>query len=162
KGLLRNAIVTFRPVTGGVVETSALATIRTDAVNGTFSSPVTFNGPVVAVLTVDGATTMLDELSGTAMPAPTGLVLHAMIPGLATLQPLAITPLTELAYQKALALGGFSVANINAANGAVGSALLGGQPILQTLPIALANWATATPAQQAQAKLLTALAVAAS
>lgn len=162
KGLLLNAIVTFYPVSDGGVGTTALATVRTDAATGAFSSPVSSSGAVVATLMVDDSTQMLDELSGVPIAAPAGLMLHAVFPSLTNLQPLAITPLTELAYSLATSrTGGLSVANIDAANSVVSTTFLGGAPVLQTLPIDIADYASATPAQQAQAKLLTALSVAA-
>lgn len=162
KGLLLNAIVTFYPVSDGVAGTQPLATVRTSSSTGAFSSPITSAGAVVAVVTVDGSTQMLDELSGVPVAAPAGLILHAAFPGLTNLQPLAVTPLTELAYTLAAGgAGSLSVANIDAANSTVSSVFLNGAPILQTLPIDISNYAGATPAQQAQAKLLTAISVAA-
>ena len=162
KGLLLDAIVTFYPVSNGVVGGTALATVRTDSSTGAFSSPVPSSGAVVATLTVDGSTQMLDELAGVPTAAPAALVLHAVFPSLTNLQPLAITPLTELAYTLATSgTGGLSVATIDAANSTVSTVFLNGAPVLQTLPIDIANYASSTPAQQAQAKLLTALSVAA-
>jgi hypothetical protein len=162
KGLLLDAIVTFYPVVNGEVGHTPLASVRTNATNGSFSSPITTSGAVVAEVTVDSSTRMLDELTGTPIAAPADLVLHAVLPGLANLQPLAITPLTELAYARAVATtGGLTASNIDAANAAVSTAFLNGASILQTLPIDVANYASATPAQQAQAKLLTAISVAA-
>ncbi len=106
---------------------------------------------------------MLDELSGTAATAPSGLVLHAVFDSLTNLQPIAVTPLTEMAYQNAVAAsGGLTTTNIDAANNAVSTLFLGGAPALYTQPIALSNYRSATVAQQALAKLLTALDVAAS
>lgn len=162
KGLLLNAIVNFYAVTNGVVGTTPLATTRTSATTGTFSSSISSSDPVVATLTVDDSTLMRDEISGNDIPAPAGLTLHAVFPGLANLQPLAITPLTELAYQLAIgSSGGLTVANINSGNSTVSTVFLDGAPVLATHPIDIANYSSATPAQQAQAKLLTALAVAA-
>ncbi len=164
KGLLLNAIVTYYSVVNGQVGTTALGTTRTDATTGDFSSTVSNAGPVVAVITVDSSTHMLDEISGTSIAAPAGLTLHAVFDGVTNLQPLAVTPLTETAYDLAVASsGGLTTANIDAANSAVGQTFLNGASILSTLPITLANYSSAgvTPAQQAQAKLLTALAVAA-
>jgi hypothetical protein len=161
KGLLANAIVTFNDVTSnGTVGSTVLGTTRTNS-QGAFSVNVTATGPIVATLTVDATTTMLDELSGVAMPAPAGLTMHAALSGVPN-TPIAITPLTEMAYGIAsAATGGLTVANIDAANSAVSAAMLDGAPILSTLPIDLADYMTATVAQQAQAKLLTAMAVAA-
>jgi hypothetical protein len=162
KGLLLDAIVTFYPIVNGEVGNTPLATARTNATNGSFSSPVSASGAVVAVITVDSSTRMLDELTGAPIAAPADLVLRAAFPGLTNLQPLAVTPLTELAYARAASsTGGLTASNISAANDAVGTAFLGGASILQTLPIDVANYASATPAQQAQAKLLTAISVAA-
>lgn len=162
KGLLLDAVVTFYPITNGSIGDTPLATVRTSAEDGSFSSPVSASGAVAAVLTVDEATRMLDEVSGERIPAPNGLVLHAVFPSLTNLQPLAITPLTELAYKQAISSNdGLTVTTIDAANSAISSVFLNGASILQTLPIDVTKYANATPAQQAQAKLLTAISVAA-
>ena len=161
KGLLGNAIVNFYGVSSsGTVNATTLATARTNA-QGAFSATVTATGPVVVTVTTDGQSTMLDELSGVAAAAPANLTLRAAVAGL-TSTPIAVTPLTEMAYGIASASsGGLTVANIDAANGAVSAAMLDGAPVLSTMPINLADFKTATVAQQAQAKLMTALAVAA-
>ncbi|MDR2215183.1 MAG: hypothetical protein LBE59_05000, partial [Nevskiaceae bacterium] len=162
KGLLLNASVAFHAVNNGVVATTPLATVRTNSTTGAFSSTVTSPGAVVATLTVDGSTQVLDELSGARIAAPTGLVRHAVFPSVRNLPPLAITPLTEMAYTLAQSrTGGLSVANIDAANSAISTAFLNGAPVLQTLPIDIASYVSSTPGEQAQAKLLTALSVAA-
>jgi hypothetical protein len=161
KGLLGNAIVNFYGVSSsGTINATALATARTNA-QGAFSATVTATGPVVVTVTTDGQSTMLDELSGAAAAAPANLTLRAAVAGLTT-APIAVTPLTEMAYGIASASsGGLTVANIDAANSAVSAAMLDGAPVLSTMPINLADFKTATVAQQAQAKLMTALAVAA-
>jgi hypothetical protein len=162
KGLLGNAIVNFYGVSSsGTVNSSApLATARTNA-QGAFAATVSATGPVVVTVTTDGQSTMLDELSGTAGAAPANLMLRAAVSGLTT-TPMAVTPLTEMAYGIASASsGGLTVANIDAANSVVSAAMLDGAPVLSTMPINLANYRTATVAQQAQAKLITAMAVAA-
>lgn len=162
KGLLLNAIVNFYSVTNGAAGSTAVATVRTDSATGAFSSPVSSSGPVVVTVTTDSSTQMLDEISGVAIAAPAGLVLHSVFDSLTNLQPIAVTPLTELAYDIAGATaGGLTTANIDAANNAVSETFLAGAPVLYTLPIDLKNYKTATVAQQEQAKLLAALAVAA-
>ena len=162
KGLLLNAIVSFYSVTSGVAGSTAVASVRTDPSTGAFTSPVSSSGPVLVVVTVDSMTRMLDEVSGAAVTAPAGLVLHTVVDGLTNLQPIAVTPLTELAYDIAKAAsGGLTAANIDAANTAVGETFLAGASVLYTLPIDLKNYKSATVAQQEQAKLLAALAVAA-
>lgn len=162
KGLLLNAPVAIHPVSSGIVGTTPLATTRTHASSGQFSATVTHAGPVVVRVTVDGSTTMLDELEGGPIAAPPGLTLNAALPAITGLQTIAVTPLTELAYELAGgAAGGLTAGNIDVANDIVGDTFLDGAPVLFTQPIALTNYAQATIAQQAQAKLLTALAVAA-
>jgi sugar lactone lactonase YvrE len=162
KGLLLNAIVSFYSVTGGAAGSTAVASVRTDSSTGAFTSPVSSAGPVLVVVTVDSTTKMLDEVSGAAITAPAGLVLHTVVDGLTNLQPIAVTPLTELAYDIAKAAsGGLTAANIDAANTAVGETFLAGASVLYTLPIDLKNYKSATVAQQELAKLLAALAVAA-
>jgi hypothetical protein len=162
KGLLLDAPVTFYGVSNGAVGTTAIGSTTTDTENGTFSSTVTSSGAVVVTVTVNSSTQMLDELSGTAITAPSGLVLHAVFDSLTDLQPLAVTPLTEMAYQIANASsGGLTTTNIDAANNAVSTVFLNGAPVLSTQPINLANYASATAAEQEQAKLLAALAIAA-
>jgi serine/threonine protein kinase, bacterial len=162
KGLLLNAIVSFYSVTDGAAGSTAVASVRTDPSTGAFTSPVSSSGPVLVVVTVDSTTKMLDEVSGVAITAPSGLVLHTVFDSLTNLQPIAVTPLTELAYDIAKASsGGLITANIDAANNAVGETFLAGASVLYTLPIDLKNYKSATVAQQEQAKLLAALAVAA-
>jgi sugar lactone lactonase YvrE len=162
KGLLLNAIVSFYSVTNGAAGTTAIATVRTDPATGAYSSAVSSSGPVVVAVTTDSSTQMLDEISGVAIAAPSGLVLHSVFDSLTNLQPIAVTPLTELAYDIAKAAsGGLTTANIDAANNAVGETFLAGAPVLYTLPIDLKSYKSATVAQQEQAKLLAALAVAA-
>src|SRR5271154_5505264 len=162
KGLLLNAIVNFYSGTGGAAGPTAVATVRTDPATGAFTSPVSSAGAVVVVVTVDSTTKMLDEVSGVAITAPSGLVLHSVFDSLTNLQPIAVTPLTELAYDIAKAsAGGLTTANIDAANNAVGETFLAGASVLYTLPIDLKNYKSATVAQQELAKLLAALAVAA-
>ncbi len=162
KGLLLNAIVNFYSVTNGVEGSTPVATVRTNAQSGAFSTTVATAGPVVVTVTTDANTQMLDEVSGTAIAAPAGLVLHTVVDSVTNLQPIAVTPLTEIAYGIAKATSGsLTATNIDAANNAVSTALLNGTPILYTQPINISDYASATAAQQEQAKLLTALAVAA-
>ncbi len=162
KGLLLNAPVAFYAVSNGTVGTTAIGTTTTSSTNGTFSSTVSSSGPVVVTVTVNSSTQMLDELSGTAIAAPSGLVLHAVFDSLTDLQPIAVTPLTEMAYQTALAAsGGLTTTNIDTANNDVSTLFLGGASALYTQPIALSSYATATAAEQALEKLLTALDIAA-
>lgn len=163
KGLLLNAIVNFYAVSSGVAGATAVASVRTDSTTGAFSSTVASAGPVLVVVTTDSATKMLDEVSGVAIAAPAGLTLHSVFDSLTNVQPIAVTPLTELAYDIAKAsAGGLTTTNIDAANNAVGETFLAGSPVLYTLPIDLKNYKTATAAQQEEAKFLAALAVAAS
>lgn len=162
KGLLLNAIVDFYAVANGAAGTTSLATVRTSATTGAFSSPVTSSGPVLVTVTVDSDSQMLDELSGTVVAAPTGLVLHALLDSVTDQQAIAVTPLTEMAYDIALAAsGGLTVANNNVADNAVSSAFLDGAPVLDTQPIDIKNYKAAPVAQQELAKLLVALALAA-
>jgi hypothetical protein len=149
-------------VTNGAASTTSLASVRTDASTGAFSSPVTSSGPVLVTLTVDSNSKMLDELSGTVVAAPTGLVLHALLDSVTDQEAIAITPLTEMAYDIALAAsGGLTAANNDAADNAVSSAFLDGAPVLDTQPIDIKNYKSAPAAQQELAKLLVAFALAA-
>ncbi len=78
-------------------------------------------------VTVDSSTQMLDELSGTAIPAPSGLVLHALLDSVTNQQSIAVSPMTELAYDVALASsGGRRPPNNDAADHAVSTASLPG------------------------------------
>ena len=162
KGLLLNAIVNFYSVSNGAASTTSLASVRTSATTGAFSSPVTSSGPVLVTLTVDSSSQMLDELSGTVIAAPTGLVLHALLDSVTDQQSIAITPLTEMAYDIALAAsGGLTAANNDVADNAVSTAFLDGAPVLDTQPIDINNYKSAPVAQQELAKLLVAFALAA-
>ena len=161
KGFLGNAIVRVYDVAAnGMAGTTPLATTRTEAL-GTFRFNVNATGPIVLTVTTDDQSTMIDELVGGEVSAPVGLVLRAALPGVTT-TPVAITPLTDMAYQLAIqSPGGLTVANIDAANSAVSAAMLDGAPIVSTLPVSLWTYRTASVAEQAQAKLLTALSAAA-
>src|SRR5271157_5553196 len=120
KGLLLNGIVSFYSVTNGVASTTAVTFVRTDAKTGAFSTTVSSAGPVVVTLTTDASTQMLDELSGMPVAAPPRLILHAVFDSVTNLQPIAVTPLTEMAYDIAKkSAGGLTTANIDAANSAV-------------------------------------------
>jgi hypothetical protein len=155
--LLSNAVVSFYGVdANGAVGTTALATTRTGA-DGAYSARVNATGPVVVAVTADAQTRMLDVVTGSSAPAPTALTLRAAVAGLAS-NVIAVTPLTEMAFGIAsAAAGGLTVANIDAANSAVGAAMLDGAPILSTVPIAFSSYKTATVAQQSQAKLFAAI-----
>jgi len=161
KGLLANApVAVFEVSSTGTVGSSPLGNTRTDAA-GMFSVSVASSSPVVVTVTTDGETRMLDELSGVASPAPAGLTLRTALAA-PTTTPIAVTPLTEMAFGIASAAsGGLTTANIDAANSTVSTAMLGGAPVLFTLPVDLADYETVPVASQAQAKLLTAMAVAA-
>jgi NHL repeat len=162
KGLLLNAIVNFYPVSNGAAGTTSLASVRTNATTGAFSSPVTSSGPVLVTLTVDSSSQMLDELSGATVAAPTGLVLHALLDSVTDQEAIAVTPLTELAYDIALAAsGGLTATNNDSADNAVSAAFLNGAPVLDTQPIDIKNYQSAPVAQQELAKLLVAFALAA-
>lgn len=156
-GLLGDAVVNFYSVdANGVPGTTALATTRT-AADGTYSATVTASGPVVVSVTSDSQTRMQSVVTGTSGPAPVGLTLRAVIPGVAS-NSVAVTPLTEMAFGIASrGAGGLTVANIDAANSAVSAAMLAGAPILTTSPISFSTYKTATVAQQSQAKLLAAI-----
>jgi sugar lactone lactonase YvrE len=159
---LLNAIVSFYSVSNGVASTTAITSVRTDAKTGAFSATVASAGPVVVTVTTDSTTQMLDEISGTAITAPSGLILHSVFDGVTNLQPISITPLTEIAYNIAkTSSGAITTTNIDAANNAVSTAFLAGAPVLYTQPIDISKYATATAAEQELAKLLTALSVAA-
>ena len=162
KGLLGTAIVRVYDVAAnGTAGTSPIATTTT-AELGTFSVNVNVTGPIVVAVTTDSQSTMVDELAGSEVSAPAGMTLRVALPG-ATTTPVAVTPLTEMAFQLATQkTGGLTVANIDAANSAVSAAMLDGAPIVSTRPVALADYRTASVAEQAQVKLLTALSAAAS
>jgi hypothetical protein len=162
-GPLLDAIVTFYPISNGAAGTTAITSVRTDSQTGSFSTSVSASGPVLVTVTTDSKTQMLDELSGTAVPAPSGLVLHAVLDGVTSVtQPIAVSPLTEMAYQIASsASGGLTTANSDAAFTAVDNLFLDGAPALYTQPIAVTDYKNATAAEQELAKLSTALAVAA-
>jgi hypothetical protein len=161
KGLLANApVAVFEVSSTGTVGSSPLGTSRTNGA-GVFEVSVASNNPVVVTVTTDAETRMLDELSGVSAPAPGGLTMHTALAA-PTTTPIAVTPLTEMAFGIArTASGGLTTANIDAANSTVSVAMLGGAPVQLTLPVDLADYKTVPVASQAQAKLLTALAVAA-
>ena len=161
KGPLGAAIVrVYQVAANGVVGTDPIATATTEAL-GTFRVNVNTTGPIVLTVTTDDQSTMIDELLGGEVDAPVGLVLRTALPGVTT-TPVAITPLTEMAFQLAAGkTGGLTVANIDAANSAVSAAMLDGAPIVSTMPVTLWTYRTASVAEQAQAKLLTALSAAA-
>ena len=162
KGLLGTAIVRVYDVAANGMANSTPIATTTTAELGTFSVNVNATGPIVVAVTTDSQSTMVDELAGSEVSAPVGMTLRAALPGVTT-TPVAVTPLTEMAFQLAIQkTGGLTVANIDAANSAVSATMLDGAPILATRPIALAAYRTASVAEQAQAKMLTALSAAAS
>lgn len=162
-GPLLDAIISFYSISNGVAGTTAITTVRTDSKTGAFSASVSASGPVLVTVTTDSNTQMLDELSGTPVAAPSGLVLHTMLDSVTSVtQSIAISPLTEMAYQIAnAAAGGLTPGNNDAALTAVDNLFLNGAPALYTPPIAISVYKNATAAEQELAKLSTALAVAA-
>lgn len=98
KGLVGNGVVAVYGVSSsGTVNATALASARTNA-QGEFSAQVSpTTGPVVVSVTADAQTTMLDEIAGTSIPAPSALLMRAAVSGLNT-TPVAITPITEMAF----------------------------------------------------------------
>ncbi|MGA8890060.1 MAG: hypothetical protein WB493_00730 [Anaeromyxobacteraceae bacterium] len=121
KGAVGGATVAAYAVSGGMMG-AQLGTTTTDP-SGAFRVPLgSYGGPVI--LQVSGGT-YVDEATGTTMPLMTGDVMATCLAPVAvgsTTNGIQVTPLTTMAWSRAQAmLGGFTDANVGAANAAVGS-----------------------------------------
>lgn len=112
-GLIRNATVNFyQRDNSTLIATTELGT------DGVIAGPVTgYGGPVIIeVLGDDVDADYFDESTGTFRPFPAGTSMHAIAPGASGT--FAVTPLTEIAYQGAVAQGLFPISRqaVNALN----------------------------------------------
>jgi len=121
KGPVSNATVIAYGISNGQVGTQ-IATATTDA-NGNFTMPIgAYAGPVM--VKVSGGT-YKDEASGLSMTMAPGDVMTAVMPALVTgtgTSTIQVTPVTAMAQAMAQQMnGGMTVANIAAANAAMGN-----------------------------------------
>jgi hypothetical protein len=108
-------------------------------------------GPVLVTVSgrSDGTSTYFDEALASVLPYPAGSSLRAVAPALASTMSLGVTPLTEIATRQALATAGslaaLSTAQVNTANAAVVTQVLGAGVTLDILtPPTLWTATTAT------------------
>lgn len=107
---------------GTVDRSTVLGTNKTGA-DGSYSVTLssTTTGPVVVEVTANAGSTYADEATQ-ASSVPFKATLRTVVPSVTGGAAIAVTPLTEMAYKKAEAApGGFSSANITAANQGVGT-----------------------------------------
>lgn len=123
KGPVSGATVTAYAISNGQMD-AQIGSTTTDA-NGNFTIPITgsYTGPVM--LQMSGGT-YTDEATGTPnMPMAPGDVMTAVVPSVAagaTISGIQVTPVTAMAQAMAQHMtGGMTVANITAANNAMGS-----------------------------------------
>ena len=131
-GLVQNATVNFYRADG----TTLIGTADTGT-SGSVIVPVSgYTGPVIIEVLGDSDATYFDESAGTAIAFGSGQVLRAVVsaPG----GEVAVTPLTELAYQTAANAGQIPItaAQADAANEAVRAALAPGLSSILSVPTA--------------------------
>jgi hypothetical protein len=148
KGPVSGATVKAFAVTGGTMG-SQVASATTD-VNGAFTMSMgDYAGPVM--IQMSGGT-YTDEATGSPMAMGTGDMMTAVLPSVvagSAVTGVAVTPLTAMAQAMAQQMaGGLTVANISAANTAVGNYFMVGD-ILHTQPINPLVVGSATGASQA-------------
>ena len=143
KGPLKGANVCAYAVTGGV-QGAAIGTCATTDASGNYSINLgSYTGPVLFVAT---GGTYTDEASGVVASLPSPL--HSMQANLTGNATVAITAITEIAYQNANGgTGGLTAANIQTAVANVQSNF-GIADILNTLPVDALNVPANTPAAQ--------------
>jgi hypothetical protein len=159
KGLIKNGIVqVFSYNAAGEKSTSPLVTTRT-ASDGSYSVNLGNNiGLFTIEVSADAGTTMADEISHADIAMPMGLTLRSVVQ-LDSASVTAIngyvTPFTDMLVNAALNAGGLTASNVATAKSAV-IALLKFDP-LETKPVNIDNAAAATPAEQAQSLMLSAI-----
>ena len=130
KGPISGAKVAIFSVTTSANIGRQLAT-GTTAANGAFSANLgAYTGAIFATMSGSSAT-YTDEATNTATPLGTTKLHAAAVITASGPFNLAITPLTELAYQKAATL---RAADITTANTLIGSLFMAGTDIVSTLP----------------------------
>jgi len=131
-GLVRNADVTFEGLDGGI-----LGTGKTDSQTGLASVNVTSDAPIVIRLKGNDQATYYDEAAASFVAFPASAEMHAIVPPGKT--QVAVTPLTELAYQlaKQAGLSRLNADAIDKINKSVADQWIGGGDI--TAPPTLVN-----------------------
>lgn len=139
-GLVQNATVNFYQADDNtLIGSSDTGTTGVVQVNsGSYSGPV-----IVEVLGDNIDAMYFDEAAGALVPFPAGSALHALVPNATST--VGVTPLTELAYQAALAqnLIPISASAVNQLNEAVRSALAPGLNSLLSVPTLIDSNTTA-------------------
>ncbi|GAM10642.1 hypothetical protein OR1_02931 [Geobacter sp. OR-1] len=137
KGLVSDGTVKAYKIEAGVVTTTQVGSTVTTASDGTYSIDIgSYSGPLMIKVT---GGTYLDEATGNTVnladQAPSGL--RAFVGNATSGAPVSavVTPLTEIAAQRALAAGPLSTSTINSANSST-STLFDIDNIITTLPVA--------------------------
>jgi hypothetical protein len=140
-----NGMAAKGPINGGTVKVFAIRSGQVDRSSpigqgqsdssGNYSVPVgVFSGPVMVEVT---GGTFSDEATGAVVTLNSSTFLRAVVPdttaGATTT--VAVTPLTELAYKKALGTGEFTAVSIDQANKAI-AAIFNLTEIVAKLPVA--------------------------
>lgn len=147
-GAVYNADVSVTCASSGVLlgsgSTGATGLVNV-ATSGECAGPVRVNVSGRA----DGSSTYYDEALASVLAFPAGSTLRALAPAAAATMNLAVTPLTEMAAAQALGAAGslaaLTAAQVNAANAAVVSQVLGAGVTLDIL-VPPTQWTAATAA----------------
>ncbi|MBT0652769.1 hypothetical protein [Geomobilimonas luticola] len=138
KGPISGGTIRVFAIQNGVVNPAPLGS-GTTGTDGSYAVNIgTYSGPVLVDITGGNYT---DEATGSTLPL--GINLRAMVPAAVGTVTTAVTALTEMAVQKALAAGSLTDAAIRVANNDIGS-LFGVNDIVGTLPIDVTTTASAT------------------
>ena len=150
KGIIKNGTVKVYAVNAGGSKGSLLASVSTDD-KGEYTANVAYTGPIL----VEASGTYTDEATGLPITVPADKPLHAAHENATGSVTVAVTPLTELAFQKAGTV--LTSANIKAANAVVSD--LFNMDIINTKPVepVAAALQTATPAQKSYTLALAAV-----
>lgn len=137
KGPISGGTIRVFAIQNGVVNPAPLGSGITGT-DGSYAVNIgTYTGPVLVDITGGNYT---DEATGSTLPL--GITLRAMVPAAVGTVTTAVTALTEMAVQKALAAGSLTDAAIRTANSDIG-ALFGVNDIVGTLPVDVTTTASA-------------------
>jgi len=141
KGLISGATVTVYALNAAGNQGSALATATTGS-NGAYSVNLgTYTGSILVVASGGSYT---DEATGATVSGADVPVLRAALTGVSGIVKAAVTPLTEIAVQKA---GTLTAANVTDANNIV-SSMIGGVDIIVTMPADVLVSSSSTTAEK--------------
>jgi hypothetical protein len=96
KGIVKNGKVSLYALTATGAKGALLQTVHTDD-SGAYTATVNYSGPV----TIEASGSYTDEATGKTVIIPDSQPLHAAVDAAAGSISMAVTPLTEIAYQQA-------------------------------------------------------------